>query len=492
MKLSHLLEAALGISFCGISDPNVRGLAFHSGRVKQGELFIAIAGANMDGHRYIADAIASGACAVVSEHPYSDRLVPCVQVPNARLALALLSAEFYGHPASERTMIGVTGTNGKTTTSHLIHHILEGTEQPTMLLGTVERRMNGHSYSSGMTTHDSLQIQRWLSESQDKNAVLEVSSHGLDQHRVSGIRFDYAVFMNLSREHLDYHQTLEAYFRSKARLFQLLKPGGTAIVCTNCRWGRKLADELNRDGIHTLTFGRKETNDLHLVSVDSGVITEFTLAEKGKKAMLPVRFLLPLPGVYNVWNAMAAVLIARSRGVSPERIADELRRFPGVPGRLETYAHPRGALLIVDYAHTPDGLLQCLHAVKAYAPKRLTHIFGFRGGKDEAKWKTMLKLSRRYSDRTVLTFDDLNHVPAETMLERYRSLDHSEEDILADRTMALEEAWNTAAPGDCILITGKGPEPYKENFRLKTGSDPETIRFLQQRLQIRTDEAAAR
>ncbi|GGN92628.1 Mur ligase family protein [Saccharibacillus kuerlensis] len=492
MKLSHLLGTALNHSCPVDADPNVCGLAFHSEQVRQGDLFVAIAGTGTDGHRYIADAVEAGACAVVCEHPPSYCAVPCIGVSNARLALALLSAEFYGHPGSERTLIGVTGTNGKTTTSHLIHHVLESTEQPAMLLGTVERRMNGRSYPSSMTTHDALQIQRWLRESRDSCAVLEVSSHGLDQHRVSGLRFDYAVFMNLSREHLDYHQTLEIYFRSKARLFQLLKPGGTAVVCTNCRWGRLLVGELKSEGIHTLTFGRREDDDLRLVSADSGTTTEFTIAEKGMRSAVPIRFRIPLPGLHNVWNAAAAILLARSRGIPAESIASALQHFPGVPGRLETYSHPNGALLIVDYAHTPDGLLQCLHAVKAYSPKRLTHIFGFRGGRDEDKWETMLKLSRRYSDRTVLTFDDLNLTSAESMLERYRSLSRGETDIRADRTLALEEAWNNAVPGECILITGKGPELYKEDFRLKTHSDPETIRYLQKRALLESEEAAAR
>ncbi|TLS50010.1 hypothetical protein FE782_21980 [Paenibacillus antri] len=228
MKLSKLL-GQLTIPVPVVEDQEIDNITFHSAEVRQGDLFFAISGFASDGHRYIQDALAAGAVAIIGEKEMNSLPVPYFRVRNARLALAKLASEFYGNPSSNHTVIGITGTNGKTTTAHMIRHIIEYAGHSCSLFGTVERYVNGKSLPSKMTTYDAVQLQRWMAESNDEYVVMEASSHGLAQHRVDGVSFDYALFTNLSHEHLDFHRTLEKYFESKGRLFSLLKSGGKRL-----------------------------------------------------------------------------------------------------------------------------------------------------------------------------------------------------------------------------------------------------------------------
>ncbi|TLS50009.1 hypothetical protein FE782_21975 [Paenibacillus antri] len=195
----------------------------------------------------------------------------------------------------------------------------------------------------------------------------------------------------------------------------------------------------------------------------------------------PYTLHLPIPGHYNVWNSIGAVLLARRRGIPYDTIAEAIASFPGVPGRFQKFEHPSGAVVVVDYAHTPDGLLQCLETIRAMKPKRILHIFGFRGNKDDSKWGVMLNISNRYCGKTILTFDDRNGVPKEKILQSYQSFSGRCE-VIEDRTMAISHAWEVVKKGDWIVITGKGPEPYTEPFILSTSSDIETIRVLSERV----------
>jgi UDP-N-acetylmuramoyl-L-alanyl-D-glutamate--2,6-diaminopimelate ligase len=476
LRLSRLLEV-LSIPVQESSDCDIQHIVFHSKQVQKGDLFVAVSGMRTDGHEYINDAILAGACAIIGEQAMGTLSVPYFKVSNTRLALAKLAAELYGHPYMKHTMIGITGTNGKTTTAHMIRHILEVAEQSCSLFGTVERYMNGKSSPSTMTTYDAVQLQQWLHQSKDNNLIMEVSSHGLAQHRVDGMKFDFALFTNLSHEHLDYHKTLDQYFIAKQRLFSLLKTGGEAIVNINSHWGRKLVDRLHQDGISVKTFGRSKGETLELLSVENKLQPVFHVRENGNIQTLKLQF----PGMHNVWNAMAAVLLARRKDISFSVISEALASFPGVPGRLENYHHPNGALFVVDYAHTPDGLLQCLKAMNVYKPKRLVHIFGFRGDRDESKWEVMLRVSKRYCDQTILTLDDLNTIEYDSMLRRYNLLRGITTTVIADRTLALAHVWEQASHGDCIVVTGKGREAYQSSFELPANSDSETILLLQER-----------
>lgn len=453
----------------------IREITFHSKRVHPGDLFVAIPGLHSDGHDFIEDAVKAGACAVIGQRDIESLPVPYFKVSNSRVALAQLATERFGHPYRKHTMIGITGTNGKTTTAHMIRHILEYAEQTTSLFSTVELYRNGKTYPSTMTTYDAVQLQQWLSESKDDNVVMEVSSHGLVQHRVETINFDFALFTNLSHEHLDYHPTMDHYFNSKAHLFSMLKNKGEAIINTHCNWGRKLAKKLNQEGTQYYTFGEDKTDTLQLIDVENQMEPVFQLREN--ETIHTIK--LSIPGLHNIWNAMGAVLLARRKAIPFPVIVEALALFPGVPGRLETYRHPNGALIIIDYAHTPDGLLHCLEAVNVHKPSRLVHIFGFRGGRDESKWEVMLQISRRYCDETILTLDDLNGVSYEQMLDRYKRFEQAGTSVIGDRTLAIAHAWTFAKPGDCIVVTGKGPETYPMSFVLPTNSDSDTIHYLQ-------------
>ncbi|MGQ7280002.1 Mur ligase family protein [Brevibacillus thermoruber] len=254
MRLDQLLKV-LSFPFRTGLDLDIGKYAFHSKQVEKGDLFVAIPGVNTDGHHFIDDAISAGDCAVIGERAMVSLSVPYFQVSDARLALSLLAADLYGHPYRNHTMIGITGTNGKTITAHLIRYVIEYFGQSCSLFGTVERYINGESYPSRITTADPVQLMHWLHESRDDNVVMEVSFHGLVQKRVDRMNFDFALFTNLS---LDYHHTFDHYFHAKARLFSLLKHGGEAVVNTNCRWGRKLVENLQQQGIPVYTFGEQD------------------------------------------------------------------------------------------------------------------------------------------------------------------------------------------------------------------------------------------
>jgi UDP-N-acetylmuramoyl-L-alanyl-D-glutamate--2,6-diaminopimelate ligase len=476
LRLSRLLEV-LSIPLDESFNCDIQHIVFNSNEAQKGDLFVAVPGLRTDGHAYIDDAIMGGASAVIGEQAMRSLPVPYFMVSNARLAIAKLAAELYGHPYRIHTMIGITGTNGKTTTAHMIRHILEYALQSCSLFGTVERYMNSESSLSNMTTYDAVQLQQWLHQSKDKHVIMEVSSHGLAQHRVDGMKFDFALFTNLSHEHLDYHSTLDHYFSAKQRLFYLLKDGGEAIVNISCPWGKQLAEKLQQEGFHVNTFGRSEGDTLQLLSVENSVHIRFQVRENGNIHTLK----LLLPGIHNVWNAMAAMLLTSRMAVPFPVIAEALASFPGVPGRLENYPHPNGARFVIDYAHTPDGLLQCLETMSVYKPRRLVHIFGFRGDRDDSKWEVMLEVSNRYCNETILTLDDLNSVLTDSMLGWYERLQGTTTTIIADRTLALAHAWEQASPGDCIVVTGKGHETYQSSFALDARSDLETLLLLQKK-----------
>lgn len=459
----------------------ISGIQFHSGKVKKGDLFVAIPGLTTDGHEYIADAVLSGAAAVVGEKELSGLPVPYYRVSNARLALARLADAFYGHPSGRHTMIGITGTNGKTTTSYLLRYILESAGITCTLIGTVSNRINGIELPSTQTTPDALQLQQLLDQSRDRAVIMEVSSHGIDQERIGATRFDYAVFTNLSHDHLNYHKTMDDYFKAKARLFGQLKEQGEAVINSHCEWGARLIDQLLALDKNVQAFGESEWNELELVRVISEFPLKFVIREGGEHHEIT----LPLPGVYNAWNAAAAWLTARRMGVEPFTIKQALQTFPGVPGRFEIYRHPAGARFIVDYAHTPDGFQQFLRTLSTLQPKRIIHVFGFRGNGDPSKRGQMLEISTAWSDLIILTLDNLAGVEADHLLEEMGILaDRYGRDrivLIQDRTKAIEYAWQQAGADDVVAITGKGHEAYERNFALPAASDRETVQYLMDR-----------
>lgn len=468
MHISELLQAA------GIVEPNcpplhISGITFDSRTVREGFLFVAINGVQTDGHRYIEEAIAKGAVAIIGETEQGPLSVPYYQVASSRKALGQLAKRFYPDVMKKKTLIGITGTNGKTTTAFMIRHLLQAQGISCGLLGTVSVIINDHVLPSTHTTLDALKFHELMSQSDDDVIVMEVSSHGLEQHRVEGIEFDYAVFSNLENEHLDYHGSIEAYFTAKKKLFSYLKPTGKAVINGDNSWGQRLYEELRDQHREVLLLGgsNKETL-LH----EGQLVTQ----QHEKYLQLP----LNVQGYHNKENAAIALLIVGDMGADLEVVATELHTFPGVPGRFERHEKSGHPSFIIDYAHTEQAFIKVLQSVKTFAEREVYHVFGFRGGRDTHKRQKMMEASLAYADHSILTFDDLNGLTEDEMILQLEQIPGFEECVfIADRTEALAYVYNQAKLEDWIVVTGKGHEDYQQDYDYPVNSDGKMVAFLQ-------------
>ncbi|MDQ0413551.1 UDP-N-acetylmuramoyl-L-alanyl-D-glutamate--2,6-diaminopimelate ligase [Mesobacillus stamsii] len=480
MRLSEVLDA-LGNSlkkYINGADLELTGIQMDSRKVKPGDLFVAISGFQIDGHQFIQEAMEKGAAAVMGENEHH-LAVPYIQVFDSRMALGRVASAYFQHPSRKHTVIGVTGTNGKTTVSYMIKHILEYAGKSCSLLGTVSYLINNEVYKPSNTTPDALQIQELLAKSNDEFVVLEVSSHALKQYRIEGLELDYGLFTNLSHDHLDYHPTIEDYFEAKTLMYNYMKPAGSAIVSRLCKWGKTLTDRLNAKEIPTYTMGNLQTDDVKIEDIQLNGETKFKIKMGG--IVYPLT--LPSPGLHNAYNAAMAFLTTVKIGIHPNAITEALKTFPGVPGRFEMISHPEGATFIIDYAHTKDAIEYCLQAAQEHNAVKIKHIFGFRGERDTTKREYMIKASAEMSDEFILTFDDLNGVSEEEMKNQLQELNKqygmNKGTVITDRTIAIRDAWENASLGEWILITGKGPEDYQTRYELPTSSDKDTLLYLQ-------------
>lgn len=435
-----------------IPDIDISGIETNSTRIKQGFLFFAIEGHHTDGHQYIPQAIEAGAVAVVGTREGLDVGVPYFIVEDIRYVLAHTAKRYYNNPSASKCMIGITGTNGKTTTSFMLKEMLEASGVTCSLFGTVKYEINGEEFASPNTTPDSLQLQQYIHQSQDDVVIMEVSSHGIDQLRIEGIEFDYALFTNLDHDHLDYHETMDAYFEVKARLFKQLKPTGKAVVNTQNGWGAELAERLESQGMTVLHVPNAEV-----------------LEERAETTFPTVK------GIHNRFNAAMAWVVAEDMNCPIDTLQEGLRSFRGVPGRFQMYSLPNGATAVIDYAHTAEAFDYILQTAKEEGARHIMHVFGFRGKRDRTKRQKMLDISVKRSNQVFLTVDDLNGVTTEQLLSEYRELDFSGE-VIADRTEAIYSALDQASSGDWVIITGRGMEAYKEKYTHGTTSDGETVR----------------
>lgn len=475
MKLETLIKP-LGIHISQEYEPiEIQGLAFNSSEVEKNYIFVAIPGAQTDGHMYIEDAILNGACVVIGEENLTSVGVPYIRVPNARKIIGLVAQIFYGNPTQHKIMIGITGTNGKTTTSFMLKHILESVGISCALFGSVSTIINGVEQESYHTTADAVTLNKLLATCHDRVVIMEVSSHGLVQSRVEGLRFDVCIFTNLEHEHLDYHKTMESYFEAKQSLFEYLKPNGIAVINSNTSWGERLCAFVNTLNKEVIKInGSNPTymvNDEELISLVAP-IQSYSLKSRMK-------------GKHNLENASLAFSTAISLNIDPLNIEYALESFGGVPGRFELFEHPAGATCIVDYAHTTNAFSHVLEAARLYNPQKIIHIFGFRGDRDVQKRKSMVEVSLEKCETCILTFDDLNGVPSEQMIRDLNALDPMNRCIIIpDRTLAIQYAWEKAQNNDLIIITGKGIENYQSSFSLPTASDIHTLQYLNDTLAI--------
>ncbi|MBE0477291.1 MAG: UDP-N-acetylmuramoyl-L-alanyl-D-glutamate--2,6-diaminopimelate ligase [Coriobacteriia bacterium] len=443
--------------FLGDADTPVTGIAYRSDAVRPGEAFFCIPGFDHDGHDFAGDALAHGAAALVVERPLG---VPAPQavVPRTRPALSLAAARVHGHPSRSLDVVGVTGTNGKTTTTYLVESILRVAGRNPGLLGTVETRVGGRRLVSARTTPESADLQRLLAEMAADGAdaaVMEVSSHAIDLHRVDAVRFAVAAFTNLSQDHLDFHHTIEEYFSVKKRLFTDGEVG-TAVLNVDDPYCAAVAAE--RGGV---TVGRDPEADVRAVCERPGARgTVFTLLAGGHEHVVD----LPLPGAYNVSNALVAAGCALALGVTGEDVARGLSSAGQVPGRLERVEAGQPFGVLVDYAHTPDGLQKALAAVRDVTAGRVLAVFGCGGDRDPEKRPLMGEAAGRLADFVVVTSDNpRSEDPVGIILQIEDGLRAAGAAYVAevDRRRAIRHALSAAEPGDTVLIAGKGHEDYQ-------------------------------
>jgi len=487
MLLEHLLQDLAIVQLNGGLQREVRGLSYHSGQVSEGSLFVAIEGARSDGHQFVDQAIDRGAHAVVVEKPLETKAeITVVRVANTRAALAQISSRFYGFPSHELTVIGITGTNGKTTTAYLLESILEACGLLAGVIGTVNVRYLGHVLPAPVTTPESLDLQRLLREMSDAgvtHVVMEVSSHGLDMHRVDGTRFAMGLFTNLSQDHLDYHGTMERYFSAKSRLFsQILRTreGDTpalAIINGDDVWGRQLCARINGP---LLRYG---------VAADAEIRADrLECDSSGIKALLhtPRGYLevhSSLLGRLNLYNLLAAASAAVGLGLPLEAIRNGEQSLTRVPGRLESIPNEMGFQVLVDYAHTPDALEKALDSLRELQFRKIICVFGCGGDRDRGKRPLMGLAAAQRADLVVITSDNpRSEVPEAIMADVERGvrgqglpLLESLNDcagnrqpnlqrgytLIADRGEAIRLAIDCAGDGDVVYIGGKGHETYQ-------------------------------
>ncbi len=438
------------------ADRPVAGVESDSRKVGKDFVFVAIRGSQADGSAYVREAMERGALAVVGERAVAD-CPSFLVVPEARLAVARLAAVFYGDPSASLEIVGVTGTNGKTTVSYLIEHLLADQDRRTGVIGTVNYRYAGREIPADETTPGPVRTQAILAEmvrAGCRSAVMEVSSHALDQHRVAGIDFRTAVFTNLTQDHLDYHGSLDAYFDCKARLFEGLRPSATAVLNADDPRGAALAA---RTSAAVRTYGFAAAADLRVADVRPlSRSTAFTVTAGGRS--FPVD--LPLIGAHNVSNALAALGAAASLGADPGRAARALASFPGVPGRLEAVDRGQDFSVYVDFAHTPDGLESVLASLTPYRHGKLILVFGCGGDRDRGKRPLMAAIAARFCDRVIVTSDNPRGEDPRSIIREVTAgfPAAARYEVQADRRRAIRQALLAARRDDIVLLAGKGHE----------------------------------
>jgi UDP-N-acetylmuramoyl-L-alanyl-D-glutamate--2,6-diaminopimelate ligase len=442
------------------SDVEVSGLAYDQRRVEPGTAFFCVRGFSRDGHDFAADAVARGAVALVVDHPLGAG-VPEIVVPDVRAAMAPAAARLHGDPTSKLDVVGITGTSGKTTTAFLVRELLEGAGRQTALLGTVKSVVAGREGVLARTTPEAVDLQAAFAEmveGGDVACAMEVSSHALELHRADAIHWAAAVFTNLSQDHLDFHPTMEDYFRAKCRLFAA--GPRASVVHVDDPWGRRLAGEL-RGEPGLVTVGLDGDADLQAVDIEQGLRgTTFSVVDR-TGGRLELRS--PLPGRFNVANALGAVAVARALGVPDERIAAVLPGVAPVPGRLQPVEEGQPFALLVDYAHKPGALETVLRAARELTRGRVLVAFGAGGDRDRGKRPVMGEIAARLADEVIVTSDNpRSEDPDAIIAEILRGIDRDDVHVEPDRRAAIELLVRLAHEGDVAVIAGKGHEQGQE------------------------------
>lgn len=472
MKLRELLRGVKTRQIVGSLDVNIQGVSYNSKEVGDGFLFVALPGTRTDGHRFIEDAVKKGARALLVERIPQSAFegVSIIQVDDTKSALALVSANFFSDPSKELTVVGVTGTNGKTTVTYLLEAIWKAEGRKVGVIGTVEYRFSGRIIPSNMTTPESVDLMRLLGEMKENGVscvAMEVSSHALDKKRVDGCQFDAAVFTNITQDHLDYHGSMENYFNSKKRLFKEVlgyskKKEKFSVINFDTPYGRKIAEEAAGEVISYSASG----NDAMVC------VRKKKLTGQGIWAILStpwgeLEINSSLIGEHNLSNILAASATALSLGTSPEAVERGISSVSSIPGRLEKVENPLGITVLVDYAHTPDALRNVLETLRFVISGRLILVFGCGGDRDPIKRPIMGKIGIELSDILIITSDNPRTESPDSIIEQIeRGVLECEGKKgiyfkVPDRRMAIKKAVEIARSGDTVLIAGKGHENYQ-------------------------------
>ena len=458
MKLEELLRDVEVTELRAPGELEISDVAYDSRRVTPGAAFVAIRGFESDGHRYIPQAAEKGAaCVICEEKPAAD--VPYVIVKDSRLALAMVSRNFYRDPGSEMVLIGVTGTNGKTTTTYLVKHLLEQKRGATVgLIGTNGNMIGSEFLHTERTTPESCELQKLLREMADAgctHVVMEVSSHSLVLHRVAGLHFAVGIFTNLTQDHLDFHKTMDEYARAKSLLFSMCD---RAVINLDDEWSGFMLEHCPCPAI---TFSEGERGDLtaHDIALSSAGVA-FTAAYHGEGE----RVKLGVPGLFSVYNALGVIGTGLSLGIELAECADSLASARGVKGRVEVVPTDGDYTILIDYAHTPDALENVLKSMRRVAKGRLVALFGCGGDRDRTKRPIMGRIAAENADFVVVTSDNpRTEQPEAIIADIVAGMEGTStpREVITGRPEAIEWAITNHQPGDVIVLAGKGHEDYQ-------------------------------
>jgi UDP-N-acetylmuramoyl-L-alanyl-D-glutamate--2,6-diaminopimelate ligase len=468
MPMSELLAALPDKTVVGAPPPSVQGLSADSRTVRPGDCFVAVPGLRQDARRFVPEAVRRGATLVITEGaPLAEIPVAQILVPSARAALGRVADVYYGQPSRRLTIVGITGTNGKTTTSYLVEALLHARGLRTGVLGTIQYRLGDRALPAGQTTPEALELQSMLArmcESGVRGVAMEVSSHALALARVDELAFDVAVFTNLTQDHLDFHGTLQEYRRAKRRLFELLerspKSCRAAVVNADDPSGAEMTRGLT---VPLLTFGFGEGTTVRAVEWSSTIEGVRLVAATPRG---PVTLRSPLIGEHNVMNLLAGVGTGLALGLGPDVIGRSLAGVGTVPGRFEQVRAGQPFLVIVDYAHTPDALERVLGTARKLTRRRLGVVFGCGGDRDRGKRPIMGEIAGRLADRIWVTSDNPRTEPPEAIIDEImtglrRAGSEGRAEREGDRRRAMAAALGWAGSDDAVVIAGKGHETYQ-------------------------------
>lgn len=463
MNLSNILEGVNGKLVKGNTDIEIKSMTIDSRKAGEGILFIAMVGMTTDGHKFIPSAYEKGCRAVITEHSVENlpEDITVYQVEDARDALDVMAANFYKNPGRELNMIGVTGTNGKTSTTYFIESVLNHIKHKTAVIGTVEIRIGGKKREidfATSTTPDTIELNQMLRIMADEkcdDVVMEVSSHSLELKKVKGINFKVGVFTNLTQDHLDFHKTMENYCAAKAKLFRMCEYG---VVNVDDSWSEKIMENAS---CGFLTYSIEKPSDLQAVDIEYlPDRVHFTVGIKGEN----IRFELMVPGRFSVYNALAAIGTALMMGIDVNDIREGINSIKGVPGRIQSIKNDKGFNVIVDYAHTPDGLENIINAVREFTKGRVITVFGCGGDRDKTKRPIMGEIVGKLSDIAIVTSDNPRSEEPEEILKEIEigiKPVTDKYEMYPDRGEAIKRAIEIAKQGDSVIIAGKGHENYQ-------------------------------